>query len=47
MMDVQEVFPGVLEYFFTDPRRADRSYIPVVQAYSTYHERERRSEKKA
>jgi glyoxylase-like metal-dependent hydrolase (beta-lactamase superfamily II) len=32
----------VRTYFFADPERADRSYMPVVQAYMTYYERERR-----
>ena len=32
----------VREYFFADPSRADRSYMPVVRAYTTYYERERR-----
>ena len=34
----------VRTYFFADPDRADRSYMPVVQAYMTYYERERRRE---
>jgi len=37
MIEVQ-----VRTYFFADPERADRSYMPVVQAYVTYYERERR-----
>ena len=32
----------VREYLFADPSRADRSYMPVVRAYQTYYERERR-----
>jgi glyoxylase-like metal-dependent hydrolase (beta-lactamase superfamily II) len=39
---LESIEQQVLEYFFADPRRADRSYMPVVQAYATYYERERR-----
>ena len=43
----QGITPEAIEeqvrtYFFADPERADRSYMPVVQAYMTYYERERR-----
>ena len=30
----------VLTYLFADPRRADRSYLPLVRSYVTYYERQ-------
>ncbi|MCH7528362.1 MAG: hypothetical protein IH972_02295, partial [Candidatus Marinimicrobia bacterium] len=29
-------------YFFADPEKADRSYMPMVRAYATYYERRER-----
>jgi glyoxylase-like metal-dependent hydrolase (beta-lactamase superfamily II) len=38
----EETETVVKRYMFADPNKADRSYMPVVQAYSTYFEREQR-----
>jgi glyoxylase-like metal-dependent hydrolase (beta-lactamase superfamily II) len=39
---IEAIEERVRTYFFANPAKADRSYMPVVQAYTTYYERQAR-----
>ena len=32
----------VRAYFFAKPEKADRSYMPMIRAYTTYYQRQER-----